>query len=144
MMNDRESLKSWFPILMPPCQSFSVIVNSLIWPASNRAVGWCCSNRAKNFRAKPFCLCNGSYFLAAGRFDQLSILYSEEVELLLLLRWTEWLRRSPFLLCRLLLSFAGRPCITPLRASIPPLTEKLRQTMKALIAAFSWANASDS
>lgn len=93
--------------------------------------------RSKRFRAKLFCLCNGSYFLAAGRFYQLSVLYSEDVELLLLLRWTEWLRRSPLLLCRLLLSFAGRPCITPLRASIPPLTEKLRQTMKALIAAFS-------
>lgn len=39
---------------------------------------------------------------------------------------------------------AGSPWTMPLRASIPPLTEKLRQTMKARMAAFSWARTSDS
>ncbi len=42
-----------------------------------------------------------------------------------------------YLLCRLLSSRAGSPWTTPLRASMPPLTEKLRHTMNALIAAFS-------
>lgn len=38
---------------------------------------------------------------------------------------------------RLVDSLAGRPWTIPLRASMPPLTEKFRQTMNALMAAFS-------
>jgi hypothetical protein len=41
-------------------------------------------------------------------------------------------------------SSAGRPCTMPLRASMPPLTENWRQTMKARMAAFSWASGPDS
>jgi hypothetical protein len=39
---------------------------------------------------------------------------------------------------------AGSPWTIPLRASIPPFTEKFLQTMKARMAAFSWARTSDS
>jgi hypothetical protein len=72
-------------------------------------------------------------------------LYSDDAVELLLLRLTEWLR-LPWCrrLCRWLPSLAGRPWTTPLRASMPPFTEKLRHTMKARMAAFSWANPSDS
>ena len=41
-------------------------------------------------------------------------------------------------------SSAGRPWTIPLRASMPPLTEKFRQTIKARMAAFSWASVPDS
>lgn len=73
--------------------------------------------------------------------------YSDDVVELLLLRLTEWLR--PLWWCRLLRwrpppSWAGSPWTTPLRASMPPLTEKLRHTMKARMAAFSCASPSDS
>jgi hypothetical protein len=68
-------------------------------------------------------------------------LYSDDVVELLLLRLTEWLRPEWWWWCRLrcrpLPSLAGSPWTTPLRASMPPLTEKLRHTMKARMAAFS-------
>lgn len=67
------------------------------------------------------------------------VVYSDDAVELPLLRLTEWLLppRSLCLLWRLFPSFAGSPWTTPLRASIPPLTEKLVHTMKARIAAFS-------
>jgi len=71
----------------------------------------------------------------------ISVLYSDDEVLELLLR-CEW--RPPLRRCLPLCSFAGSPWTTPLRASIPPLTEKFRQTMNARIAAFSCASPSDS
>lgn len=74
----------------------------------------------------------------------------EAVELLLewwperrLSRWLEGAWRG-FFVVRRAVSVAGRPWTIPLRASMPPLTEKLRHTIKALMAAFSCASVSDS
>lgn len=76
--------------------------------------------------------------------------HSKEVVELLLewcpdLRWLVdgWCRLL-FRDLRTLLSSAGSPWTIPLRASMPPLTEKFRQTIKARMAAFSWARFPDS
>lgn len=59
------------------------------------------------FLGRVFSLLDDSYFFAA--VGDVSVLYSEDVVELLLLRLAEWLRLPPLLLCRPLCSCAGSP-----------------------------------
>ncbi len=78
-------------------------------------------------------------------------LHSSEVVELLLEWWPDdrllWPWLGPWRLPLRILrpeSSTGRPWTIPLRASMPPLTEKFRQTIKARMAAFSCASVPDS